>query len=117
VATAVPGFVSFEVGAIDALGRFGFLATLWHRAFITVLRMEAVVYVALKLVSAMKPRASANEAVAIEPFRAIVAGGSAVIRGGIVVTIRTLWSYSNLNADLGIRLGSGRYEADGGDAS
>jgi hypothetical protein len=49
VAAAIPHFVSFEVRTIDTFYRFGFLATGRQRAFIAVLRVEAVIHFAVEL--------------------------------------------------------------------
>jgi hypothetical protein len=43
VATTIPHFVAFEVGAIDALCRLGFLAPLRQCPLIPVVRMETVI--------------------------------------------------------------------------
>jgi hypothetical protein len=91
VAAAIPHFISFEVRTIDTFYRFGFLATSRQRAFIAVLRVEAVIYFAVEISGAMKPRASANEDVPAKPFRAVVARGCTVIRSDIIVTIGTVW--------------------------
>jgi hypothetical protein len=49
VAAAIPDFVSFEVRTIDTFYRFCFLATGRQRAFVAVLRMEAVIYSAAEV--------------------------------------------------------------------
>jgi hypothetical protein len=117
VATSIPHFVSFEMCTADAFCRLRFLATLRQLAFITVLRMEAVIDVALKFTSAMKPRASANEDVPVEPLWTVVACWGAVVRSDIVVTIRTFRSYSNVDADLSLCLWGGSGEADSSNSS
>jgi len=89
VATAVALFVSGEVALIDPLRRIGFLAPFRHRTLIAIIWMQVPVDVATKVAGAMKPRARADEYVAPKPFRAIVAGGSTAIRGGVIVTVRT----------------------------
>jgi len=89
VTAAIPHFIPFEMRAVDALCRLGFLPALRQRALIAVLRMETVIYMALELISAMKPRAGANENIAGKPFRAVVAGGRTVIRRDVIVTIGT----------------------------
>ena len=81
---SIPHFVSFEVGdLIETLSRLGFVATVWLWAVIAVLRMETVIYVSSEVVSAMKPRASANEDATCKPFRAVVAIGGAVVRSDV----------------------------------
>ena len=60
VAASIAHFVSFEMGAIDALSLFGLLTHLRRRALIAVVRMETVIYVAVEFCSAMKPGAGAD---------------------------------------------------------
>ena len=117
VASSIPRFVSLEVRAIDTLGRLGFFATFWRWALISVVWMETVIHVALETTSAMKPRASANEAVSIKPFRAVVAGGSTAIWSDVIVTVGAVRSYADLDAVLGLCFGSGNVEADSGNSS
>jgi len=102
---------------IDALCRFRFLASLWQWALITVLRMETIIYVALEVAGAMKPRASANEAVPVKPFRTVVASGSTVIRSDVIVAIRTFGGNSDGDADLSLCFGSSNREADSSNSS
>jgi hypothetical protein len=117
VATSIPHFVSFEVRTIDTLCRLGLLAGFWQWAFIAVLWMETVIYVALKLSSAMKPRSSANEDVPVKPFWTVVARGGTVIRSDVIVSIGTLRGYSDVDADLSLCFGGGSGEADSSDGS
>jgi hypothetical protein len=89
VAAAIALLVSGEVALIDPLCRIGFLAAARHRALVAIIGMEVSVDVATKAAGAMKPWARADEHVASKPLRAIVAGGSAAIRSGVIVTVRT----------------------------
>jgi hypothetical protein len=107
VATSIAHFVSFEVLTIDTLCRLGFLARFWQGALIAVLWMETVIYVALEVTSAMKPRASANEDVPVKPLWTVVARGGTVIRSDVIVTIGTFRGYSDLDADLSLSFGGG----------
>ncbi len=77
-------------------------------------RMETVIYMASEVVRAMKPRAGANEDAARKPFRAVVAVGGAVVRGIVIVTVRTSRCGSDVHADADLSLcfGSGYREAD-----
>jgi hypothetical protein len=45
-----------------------------------------VVYVAMEIIRAMKPWASADENTARKPFRPVVAVGRTAIRRGVIVT-------------------------------
>jgi hypothetical protein len=117
VATSVPLFVSFEVVTIDALGWLGLLATVWLRAFIAVLRIEAVVYLAAELIAAVKPRARANENVPTKPLWTVVAGRSTVVRGDVIVSVGTVRSHADFDADLSLRPGSCCRKATAGHGS
>ena len=117
VAASIPHFVSLEVRTIDTLCRFGFLACLRQRARIAVLWMEAVIYAALEVAGAMKPRADANEAVPVKPFRTIVASGSATIRSDVIVPLWTIRRYPDFDADLSLCFGNGSGDADSRNSS
>src|SRR5208283_207609 len=112
VAASIARLVALEMRAIDALGRLSFLAAFWCRAIIAVLRMETVIHVALEFVGAMKPRASANEDFATKPFRAVVAGGSTVIRSDVIVTVGAIRSHADDDVDLSLCFGSGSRDAE-----
>src|ERR1039457_2063289 len=62
--------------------------------------MKTVIYVALEVVMAMKPRACANEDTACKPFRTVVAVRSTVIRRGVIVAVGTIGCNSNLHSNL-----------------
>jgi hypothetical protein len=117
VAPSVPHFVSFEVRTIDTLCRLGFLASFWQLALIAMLRMETVIYVALEVARAMKPRAGANEGVPGKPFWTVVSSGGTAIRSDIIVPIGTIRGYSDFDADLSLCYGSGSGEADSNNSS
>src|ERR1700678_2635850 len=103
VAASIPLFVSLEVAFVDTLRRLCLLAFVRHWAFVAVFRMETVVYMAAKIARAMKPWAGADEYVPAEPFRAVVTRGSATIGSGVVVTVGTFGSHTDIAADLGNR--------------
>src|ERR1700722_2696119 len=95
VAPAIPLLVSVEVSSIDAPRRLRFFSAVRHRSPVAVLRMVAVVYTAAEIPGAMKPRAGADENAPTEPFRSVIAGGSAAIGNGVVVAIRTFRSQAD----------------------
>jgi len=101
---------------IERLSRLGFIATGWPWAGIAVLRMETVVYVAMEVGWAVKPRARPNEDATYKPFRAIVPIGSAFVRRDIVVPIGTHRRDSDLDGYLSLYCGSSRREADSGNS-
>ena len=117
VATSIPHFVSFEMRTADAFCRLGFLATLWQLALIAVFRMEAVIYVSLESTGAMKPRASADEGLAVKPFWTVVACRGTVIGSHVIVTIGTFRGDSDVDADLSFCFWGGSGEADSSDSS
>ncbi len=117
VATSIPYFISFEVRAAYAPCRFGFPATLGQLAFVTVFRMEAVIYVALEFTGAMEPRACANEGVPAKPFWTVVACRGTVIWSDVIVTIGTFRSCSDVDADLSLCFWGGSGQADSSNSS
>jgi hypothetical protein len=79
--------------------------------------VETVIYVALEVIRALKPRAGANEGLPVKPFWTVVPRGSTRIRIGVVVTIGTLRGYSDADADLSLSVGRGSGEADSSNRS
>ena len=81
MAAAIARLIAFEVGVfVEMIRRVGLVAALRQLAFIAVFDIEMAVYLAVEVARAMKPRTRANERTAGEPFRAVVAVGSAGIR-------------------------------------
>jgi hypothetical protein len=118
VAVSIAHFVWFEVGnLIETSSRIGLLATGWPWAVIAVLRMETVIYVAMEVGRAVKPRTRPNEDASYKPFRAIVPIGGAIVRWRIVVAIGTHRRSSDLDAYLSLHRGSSHREADSGNSS
>jgi hypothetical protein len=60
-----------------------------------------------KVFRAVKPWTGTNEVTTNEPFRGVVAVGSAVIRGIVVVPVRAFGFGADVDADLSLNLGSG----------
>jgi hypothetical protein len=98
VSSPIPRLVSLEV--VEALR-----PALRQRPSITVMRIEAVVDVAVKAAMTVKPGASPNKHPANKPIGPIVAVRSTVIRGIVEVAVRTHGSHSDVYADgdLGLR--------------
>jgi hypothetical protein len=61
--------------------------------------MEAIVHIAAESGGPMKPRTGADEDASSKPFRPVVPDRSTVIRRNVVVSIGTLWCYSDVDAD------------------
>ena len=94
VALPVAGLIPMEV--VEP-----FLSAPWKRPCVTVMRIEAVVDVAVEAVVAMEPWASAEKYPADKPVGAIVAIGRTVIRSVIKVPIRAHRSHTNADGNLG----------------
>jgi hypothetical protein len=98
VTSPVPRLVSPEV--IEAL-----CPTLRQRSNVTVMRIKAVVDMAVKAVTAVKPWPGSNKHAANKPIGPIITVGSAVIWGIVEVSVRAHGSHSDVYADgnLGLR--------------
>src|SRR5271165_1413442 len=107
-------FVSLETVLADALRRFELLAAIRHRAFVSMLRMEAVIHVSAEIVAAMKPRAGTNEDIAAEPFGPVISGRGTAIGRDIVIAIGTFRRDADVDGDLRLRFGRGGGEANRG---
>lgn len=92
VASPIPSLVCLEV--VEALR-----PAFWQWPSVTVMRIKAVVYVAVKAVPAVKPGASSNKYPAGKPIGPIVSVWSTVIRGIIEIPVRTHGSRSYVYAD------------------
>jgi hypothetical protein len=68
---------------------------------VAVMRVKAVVDVAVEAVRAMEPGTGSKKHAADKPVRAIVAVGRAVIRSIVEVAIGAAGFYSNADTDLG----------------
>src|SRR5579862_1685339 len=99
IATPIAHFVSHEFLWGPPL-RGWMIPSLGQHTAISILRIEPVVDFALKTVRPMKPRTSANEDTGIEPFRAIVAVSSAVMRNVVIVAVGAIGGDSNVKIDL-----------------
>jgi hypothetical protein len=117
VAAAIPLFVSTEVGAIDTLRGLGFLTTGWHWTLVAVLWMEAVIDVTSKVLRAVEPWAGPHEDTATKPFWAVIPGGRTAVWSGIVVSIGTLRSYTDVDAYLSLCHGNGDRKAASSNSS
>jgi hypothetical protein len=99
VASAIPCLVSLEV--VEALG-----PALRQGSSVTVMRIKAVVDMAVKAVTAVKPGASAKKHPTDKPIGPVVAVRSTVIGLIVEVAVRTNGSRSDVYADG--NLGRGR---------
>ncbi len=73
---------------------------LGNRSVVTMMRVIAIVDVAIKAVTAMKPGTGSDEQTAIEPVWPIVAVGRATVRGVVEITVGTVRGHSDVDANL-----------------
>jgi hypothetical protein len=96
VASPIPRLVGVEV--VEALR-----SALRHRSSVTVMRIKAVVDVAVKAVRTMKPWTSSQKHSANKPIGPIVAVRSTVIWGVIEISVRAHGSRPDIYADGNLR--------------
>jgi hypothetical protein len=98
IASPIPRLVCMEV--VEALS-----PALGQGSNITMMRIKAIVHVAVKPMRAMKPGTGSNKHSADKPIGAVVAVGSAVIRGIVEISVRAHWGHPDVDpdADLGLR--------------
>jgi hypothetical protein len=87
VGVSAAHLVSAEVSMSTAI--ITMVTAVWETAVITVMRIVAVIYVTVKAAWAMEPPARSNKNSTVEPFRPVIPVWSTVIRGEIVVAVRT----------------------------
>jgi hypothetical protein len=98
VTLPIPRLVCVEV--VELL-----LPASWQRSNVTVMRVIAVIDVAVEAVRAVKPRAGADKQPAGEPIGAVVTVGSAVIGRIVEVPVGAYWRHSDVDGDLRRRYG------------
>jgi hypothetical protein len=79
--------------------------------------IETVIYMAVKVCRAVKPRASTDEDTTGKPLRAVVAVGSTGVRSAVVVAVGAFGFDADTDADPSLCLRSGRREANYGNSS
>ena len=98
VALRIMRLVSLEVVELLASARR-------QRSMIPVMRIVAVVDVAIKAVVTVEPGAGSEEHPAHKPIWPIVAVGRAIIRSIVEVAVGADWRHSNVDGNLGRRQG------------
>jgi hypothetical protein len=96
VASPIPRLVCVEV--VEALR-----SALRHRPSVTVMRIIAVVDMAVKAVRTMKPGTRSEKHSANKPIGPIVAVRSAVIGGVVEISVRAHGSHPDIYADGNLR--------------
>jgi hypothetical protein len=100
VASPIPRLVGMEV--VEALR-----AALGQRSDVTVVRVKAIIHMAVKAVRSVEPGTSSKKHAANKPIGAVIAVRSTVIRGIVEISIGADGSDSDVYADsdLGLRRG------------
>ena len=93
VAATVTHFVSAEV--IERL-----VSTFGMRTGIAMVRIEAVINMAVKFAWTVEPWAGSDENAAVEPLRSVVSVWRAVVRCDVIVTVRARRLWSDIDGDL-----------------
>jgi hypothetical protein len=83
-----------------------------HRPSITMMRVVAIVYMAIKAVRTVKPRAGTDEHPTTVPIRPIIPVGGTVIRSVVVISVGTYRFNTNVDTDLSLCFGSDCHQAD-----
>ena len=78
----------------------GMLSTRRKTPVIAVAVVEMMIHVPIEMLRPMEPRPSTYEYTAGEPLRAIVTVGSAVVRGILIVSVRTNRGRADSDGDL-----------------
>ncbi len=95
---------------IDEAQRFS--AARGHTALEAMIRMEMVIYIAVEVITTVEPRAGADKDAVGEPFRSVISGGCAAVRGNVVVTVGAVGCDSDIDSDLCLCQWGGSREAD-----
>jgi len=100
MSTAVAGLVGAKV--IEACG-----AARGERTMVAVMRVEAIVYVAVKAMRAVEPGTGSEEDAADKPVGTIVAVGSAVVGSVVKVAVGTNGRSADIDTDGYLRVVGG----------
>jgi hypothetical protein len=106
VTTSVAHFISLEVMRRSGVFRCGPFPAGGHRALVTVIGMEVVIDVTVKVGGTMKPRASPDKDTAGKPFGPVVAIGCTTVGSGVIVAVGTIGSDADVDVDLRLCSGS-----------
>lgn len=101
---AVPGLsVVMAVEVVSVVGS-AVLATVRQVAVVAIARVVVVIDVTMPVMASVVPRSGADEDAIVEPFRAIVPVGRAVVWRVIVVTIRAYRRLTDADTEGNLRL-------------
>src|SRR5580700_8746628 len=99
IMVGVPDMASSIARFVPAESIEWVLATGWQGSAITVMRIVAIVYVAIETVGSVEPGSSTDKDAAVEPSRSVVAIGRAVIRRIVEIAVRTVRLRTNVDTD------------------
>src|SRR5580658_10020077 len=99
IMVGVPDMASSIARFVPAESVEGVLATGWQGTAIAVMRIVAIVYVAIETVGSVEPGSGTDEDAAVESIRSVVAIGRAVIRRVVEIAIGTVRLGTNVDAD------------------
>ena len=83
-----------------------------HGSSITVMRVVAVVYVAIEAVMTVEPRAGADEYPVTVPIRPVISVDSTVVRSVVVISVGASGLNTDVDTDLSLGFESGCHQAD-----
>jgi hypothetical protein len=106
VALPIARLISVEV--IEA-----FFTASRKRSGVAMVRIIAVVDVAVKAAMAVEPGASSNKDSAQKPVGAVVAVGGAIVRGIVEVAVRADRGNANVDGNLGLGVGCPKKHGNG----
>ena len=115
VAVAIARLVSVKVlgGAVPPVTRSVAMVGIFPA--VAVVRVVAIVDIAVEVFRAVKPWAGTDKDAVGKPLGTVVAVGSATVRRGLEVTVGTSGRYSDADAHLGLGSGSTCCNAETGD--
>jgi hypothetical protein len=81
----------------------GPLAARRYGTVIALAVIEMMIDVPIEMLRPMEPRTGADEDTTREPFRAVIAVWSAIVRRNLVIPVRANWRFSDADCNLCIR--------------
>jgi hypothetical protein len=95
-------FVAVEVSGSRSSPSFSMVAGVGYRTSVSVIGVEVVIDMAVKVAGTVKPRAGSDKDTTVEPLRAIVSIGSAAVGSGFVIAVGATRSDPDADVNLGL---------------
>ena len=103
MAAAIAHLIASEmVNVIETPCRISVITKMRQLPSISVSNIETIVYMAVEVGRAVKPRAGTDEETAAEPFRAVVPVGSAGVWSVVIIAVRAYGWRSDVDVDLSL---------------